>query len=813
MQDPSHLLSRAADLHHNGNLSAAEGLYLQVLKAESGHFDALQMLGMLRYQQGRLTEALSLIGAALATKPHFPPVLLNYAVVLDALQRREEALAIYDRVLALKPDYAEAWFNRAIALRHLKRAADAVASFDSMLAIVPDDADALSERGMALRDLKRPQEALASFDRALAASPGNPEILNNRGNALRDLERVEEALATYDRALAIRPSHVEALKNRGSALRSLNRPAEALASFDRALAIRPNDPGALNNRGNALQDLHRHEEALASFDKALAIRRDDAYALNNRGNALKSLKMYTEALASFDAALKLNPNDAEALNGRAVPLRELQRSAEALASYEKALKADPCHPYAFSGLADTALAVCDWARTEALRPELRNRIADGRSIIAPFTALAYGVDLSVQLQCAQNYIAHRLPASTTPLWSGETWPDDKLRIAYLSPDFRRHAVAFLMAELIERHDHSRFEIVGISFGHDDRSEIRARLIRAFDRFHDVRSQGSRDVATLVKDSRIHVAVDLNGHAGGIGLGILAHRPAPIQASYLGYASTTGAPFIDYVIADRTALPSEQQPFYTERIVHLPDCFLPTDTRKPTSPRPPTRAELGLPDNGFVFCTFNNSYKITPLMFEVWMRLLRSVHDSVLWLSVDDNEAVTNLKREATARGVDPARLIFAPKLARVEDHLARYRVADLFLDTLPYNAHATASDALWEGLPVLTCRGASFAGRVAASMLGAAGLGELATADLGEYETLALRLATDASLLHTFRERLELGRPACRLFDMARLCRHIESAYATMWDIHQRGETPRGFSVEPLNEQVTTANNGAGMTS
>jgi predicted O-linked N-acetylglucosamine transferase (SPINDLY family) len=795
MQDPSHLLSRAVDLHHKGNLSAAEGLYLQVLEAESGHFDALQMLGMLRYQQGRMTEALSLIGAALAVRPDFPPVLLNYAVVLDGLQRREEALVIYDRVLALKPDYAEAWFNRGIALRQLKRGVDAVASFDKMLAIVPGDADALGERGIALRDLKRPQEALTSFDRALVANPGNAEIFNNRGNALRDLDRMEEALASYDQALAIRPSHVEALKNRGSVLRSLNRPADALASFDRALAIRPNDPGALNNRGNALQDLHRHEEALASFEKALALKPDDGYALNNRGNALTSLKRYTQSLASFDAALKLKPNDAEALNGRAIPLRELQRSAEALASYEKALQVDPDHPYAFSGLADTALAVCDWARTEALAPELRNHIAHGRSIIAPFTALAYGVDPAAQLQCAENYIAHRLPASTRPLWSGEVWRQDKLRIAYLSPDFRRHAVAFLMAELLERHDHDRFEIVGISFGPDDRSEIRTRLVRAFDQFRDVRSQGSHDVAKVMNDLHVHIAVDLNGHAGGIGLGILAHRPAPIQASYLGYASTTGAGFIDYVIADRIALPFDQQPFYKEKIVHLPDCFLPTDTKKPASPSPPARRELGLPDGAFVFCAFNNSYKITPVVFDVWMRLLKGVRGSVLWLSVDENEAVANLRREATARGVDPARLIFAPKIASVEDHLARYRAADLFLDTLPYNAHATASDALWEGLPVLTCKGASFAGRVAASLLSAAGLPELATADLGEYEALALRLATDASLLGTFRRRLERGRPECRLFDMARLCRHLESAYATMWESHQLGEAPRSFSV------------------
>jgi protein O-GlcNAc transferase len=934
MHDLSQLFDQAADLHRKGDLAAAESLYLQLLEARPDHFDALQMLGFLRYGQGRFLDALSLIGAALKTNPNFPPALLNYAVVLDTLRRREEALAYYDRALALKPDYAEALFNRGIVLQDLKRPAAALASFDEVLKLKPDDAEAHNNRGNALRNLKRPAEAVASYDRALAINPGDADVLNNRGNALRDLNVIAAALASYDRALAIKPDHVEALNNQGSALRSLKRSAEALASYDKALAINPKDAGALYNRGNALQDLkrpaealasydqaltikpdyvqalnnrglallglHRPAEALASFERALVVRPDDARTLNNRGNTLQELKRPAEALASYeralairpdyaeafynrgvvlrslqrpaealasfdqalsiqpdhvdalnnrgvvlrdlnrlldalasyDRALSINPRYVEALNNRAsalrdlkrpaealaiidqalaiqpdhadtlcnrgIALRDLKRPAEALASFEAALAMQPGHRYAFAGMAYAALDTCDWARTAIIAGELETRVAQRSSIIPPFTLLGYGSDPSVQLECAKWSIESEMPAVAQPLRKGATRRDDKLRIAYLSTDFRRHPVASLIAELIELHDRARFEVVGISYGPDDQSALRERLVRAFDQLHDVRSRNDRDVAELLNHMQVDIAIDLSGRTQDSRLGILAHRPAPVQATYLGYAGTTGAGFIDYVIADKTVLPFEQQPFYTERIVHLPECYQANDSTREIAAATPTRSEAELPDEGFVFCCFNNNFKITQPVFDVWMRLLRVVEGSVLWLSQDNVEAKENLRKAAAGRGVDPARLIFARRVEGDAEHLARHRLADLFVDTLPYNAHATASDALWAGLPLLTCRGASFAGRVATSLLYAAGLPELATNDLGEYEALALRLATDASLLGGFRHRLAQNRATCPLFDTDRFRRHIENAYTTMWELQRRGENPRSFSVEPV---------------
>jgi predicted O-linked N-acetylglucosamine transferase (SPINDLY family) len=832
MQDLSQVLDQAADLHRRGELAAAEGLYLQVLKARPDHFDALQMLGILRYQQRRCQEALSLFGSALQARPDFPPTLLNYGLALAALERRNEALASYDKALAIQPDYVEALYKRGLLLRSLKRPADALASFDKALAvrpdypethyhrgqvlrdlqrsaqalaaidralsIKPDYVEALNFRGIVLQDLQRPAEALASFDKALAVRPDYATALNNRGNILQELKRPAEALASYDMALAIQPAHAPALYNRGIVLRQLQLPAEALISFDRALAITPDHVDALNNRGVVLRDLRRPAEALASYDTALSIKPNYVEALNNRGSALRDLRRLSEALASHDQALAINPRHADTLCNRGVVLRDMKRFGEALASFEQALTIDPGHRYAFAGTAYAALAVCDWARTATIAGELERHIAQRSSIIPPFTLLSYGGDPALQLECAKWSVESERPAALPPPGKGAARHDGKLRIAYLSADFRRHPVASLIAELIELHDRARFEIVGISFGPDDQSDMRARLVRAFDGFHDVRSKGDLDVAKLVNDLQVDIAIDLSGHTENARLGILAHRPAPVQVSYLGYASTTGASFIDYVIADEIVLPFDQQPFYTEKIVHLPDCFLVNDATKPISSSIPTRRDAGLPDDGFVFCSFNNTFKITPSIFDVWMRLLKSVKGSVLWLSDANDDATGHLRGEAAAQGVDPARLIFAPKLERLEDHLARHRLAGLFLDTLPYNAHTTASEALWAGLPLLTCLGTSFAGRVAASLLHAAGLPELVTNDFGEYEELALRLATDASLLLRLRNRLERNRATCPLFDTDRFRRHIERAYGTMWEIQRRGDDPRSFSVDPL---------------
>jgi len=691
-------------------------------------------------------------------------------------------------------------------LSDLGRHEDALASYERALALRPGNVQALGNRGAALADLGRYEEALASYEQALALAPDHPALLDQQGSALAKLSRYEEALASYLKALLARPDYAVAHYHRGNVLAKLKRYGQALASYDKAIALQPDYSDAHDNRGNALAVLKRHEEALASYDRALALAPGSAATLTNRGNALKALKRYEEALKDYDAALALAPGAAETLYNRANLLKETKHYGEALACYDKARALDPGHADAL-GFIDAALHTCDWGRTEGVLATVAAEIAHGRSPVTPFTLLGFSDDPALHLQCARNYIAAGLAPAPEPLWKGEARRHDKLRIAYLSADFQAHATAFLIAQLIELHDRSRFEVHAISFGRDDGSAMRERLVKAFDRFHDVAQMSDEAAAGLIHDLKIDIAVDLKGYTQDARPEILRYRPAPVQVSYLGFPGTMGGDFIDYVIADPVVLPFAQQAHYCERIVHLPDCYQPNDAMRviaaPSLPSPASgggkgggRAEAGLPEEGFVFCSFNNNYKIRGPIFDIWMRLLARVPGSVLWLLRDNPWAEANLRREAQARGVAPERLVFAERMP-LDRHLARHALANLFLDTLPYGAHTTASDALWAGLPVLTCQGASFAGRVAASLLRNVHLEELVCHSLEEYESTALRLASDGVSLDIARAKLAQRRHDAPLFDSNLHRRHIEAAYRRMWEIAQSGP-PQSFAVERL---------------
>jgi protein O-GlcNAc transferase len=629
----------------------------------------------------------------------------------------------------------------------------------------------------------------------LAVHPGQFAALHIRASAQSRRGDFAAALAACDEALAIRPDHADTLHLRGAVLQELNRFDEALASYDRALAMRPDYAETRYNRAVTLYELRRYDEALSGYDRTLVLRPGHASALNNRGNTLHALGRFDEALASYDQVLAIEPDRAGTFHNRGCVLQELNRVGEALASFETALALDPAHPHALGGLADCALKLCDWSRRDELASALRRDATEGTSIVYPFVLLGYFDDAPLHLTAAKKFISNRIAVAPPPLWRGEVWRNDKIKLAYVSADFRLHPLPYLIAEIFELHDRSRFEVIGISLRPDDGSDMRARLVKAFDRFHDVRTTPDRDIASMLNGWRTDILVDLCGYTMGCRPEILASRPAPLAVNYLGYPGTMGADFVDYIIADSAVLPFDRQPYYAEKIVHLPGCYLPHDRKRAVAADTPVRQACGLPVRGVVFCCFNNAWKITPPVFGVWMRLLKAVDGSVLWLLDDLLESKENLRREAAARGVDPMRLVFAARMAP-DDHLARHRCADLFLDTWPYNAHTTASDALWSGLPLVTCRGQGFPARVAASLLDAVGLGELVTSSLDEYEALALRLAKDEPLLADFRRRLARNRLEYPLFDSIRFCRHIETAYATMWERWQRGERPASFAVD-----------------
>ena len=607
--------------------------------------------------------------------------------------------------------------------------------------------------------------------------------------------QLAEAARRYGAIPANSPRRFEALYFLGFIYFQNGQFAEAERLMGEALKLNPRSPDAEYNRGCALQQLQRHAEAVAAFDRALAVKPDYADALGNRGSSLMALSRAPEALAAFDSALALNPGDKESLANRGTVLFELKRYGEASANYERLLALDPDFAWERGSLALSRAYCCDWSNHAQDDARLHAYIRAGKPVLAPHAATLISADPEDQLRSAESWVARRCPASAAPLWHGERYRHERIRVAYLSADFHAHATAYLAAGLFESHDRARFETFELSFGPDDGSEMRKRLTRACDRFIDIGARSDTDAAHLLRSMEIDIAVDLKGFTQNARPGIFMQRAAPVQVNYLGHPGTMGAPYMDYIVADEIVIPEEHRRFYSEKVVLVPGSYQCNDNKRRIAERTPSRAECGLPERGFVFCSFNNSYKIAPEIFDIWMRLLRAVEGSVLWLLDDTAEAGANLRREAEARGVAASRLVFAPRMP-LEEHIARQRLADLFLDTLPCNAHTTASDALWAGLPVLTCLGATFAGRVAASVVHAAGLPDLVTASIAEYEALALKLAREPGALAAVKAKLAANRDTCALFNTQRSTRVLEAAYTQMWERVQRGLAPAAFAVE-----------------
>lgn len=759
--------------HQAGQLAEAEKLYQRILNADPRNFVTSHMFGLLRAQQGRNEDAVKLIGAALKVNPNAAEVWYNYGNVLAALARLDQALAAFDRALAIGPRIAEVLANRGNVLWRLNRPADALASYDAALALKPRLPPALLNRADVLRHLKRHDMALEACVRLLTLAPNAAEAWNLRGLILSEMVRFPEALDCYDKALALAPGFASAFGRRGATWLALKRPQEALADFEQALRLEPDNAETLSNLGIALSHLKRFDAAMESYDKALA--RDPALvpALCNRGHTLRETGRLDEALASYDAALARDPAYAGAVHSRGLVLADLGRMEDALACFERALSLDmPAD--ALGDAINAALSLCDWTKAASFA----GRAGAPGKPVSPLLMLWLDGDPARQQACARGWMKLRLPVAPKPLPHGLKWAREKIRIAYMSSDFRQHPVAAAIAGLLERHDRNRFEVMALSLSPDDGSALGNRIRQAVDGFADLSVQDDRAAADFIHGQDIDILIDLNGHTEGGRPEILAYRPAAVQVNYLGYPCTMGAHFIDYVIADAVVLPPEQQAFYDEKIVALPGGFWPAEPPCAVVP-PPSRREAGLPDDVFVFCCFNNARKIAAPMFDVWMRLLAAVPGSVLWLKHPGEGAAANLRREAGVRGVDPRLLVFAPDVA-FDAHLARHACADLFLDTLPYNAHASAVDALGAGLPVLTAMGASFAGRVGASLLHGAGLPELATPDLAAYETLALDLARDPARLAALRERLVQRRETAPLFDADRFRTEMEAAYVRM---------------------------------
>ena len=592
------------------------------------------------------------------------------------------------------------------------------------------------------------------------------------GFALQQSGALDQAAAVYHKVLERDPRQFGALHLLGVIAAQRGAFAEAVTFMTRAIAVDPNHAGAHYNLGYALEDLRRFPEAIAAYDRAIALQPNHPVAYNNRGVALMALRDHAGARASFERALALAPDYAEAHHNRAMAQSDLGDFEGAIASFERALALKPDYDFLRGTLLYTRMRICDWSDLPRERAELCAKIAAGEKVSPPWPVLSLIDSPALQRRCAEIWARDKHPAAAPapPLRA----PADKIRIGYFSMDFRIHPVAVLAAGIFEHHDRAQFEITAFSFGVDTGDAMRLRLQSAFDRFIDVQDKTDAEIAALARGLGTDIAIDLGGYTTDSRAGIFAHRPAPVQIGALGFPATIGSPHLDYLLADAVVVPPEQRVHFCEKLIYLPH-FQPNDRARPNAGKCPGRAELGLPETGFVYCCYNNSYKITPECFASWTRILAKVPGSVLWLPGGNAVAMRNLRAAAMSHGVDAARLIFAPHVSEA-DHFARQAAADLFLDTLPYNAHTTASDALWAGLPVLTCAGESYAARVAASVLNAAGLPELITASREAYEALAVKLAHDPARLADMRRQLTAARSG-PLFEIASYTRGLEDAY------------------------------------
>jgi protein O-GlcNAc transferase len=710
------------------------------------------------HRLGRLAEAESLYLKALSADRNFYPALHLTGLLLIQAGRAAEALTFIERALTLQPGRPESLANYGVALEGVGRCEEALKVLQEVVHLLPEDARGWSNQGALLAKLHRNGEALADFDRAVALDPVNEGAWINRGLILMVLGRPEEALQSFDTALERRPDQVEVRNNRGLALKAMGRTSAALAEFNRVLQEKPDHPGALVNRASVLRTTGEVDQALQSYHRALAIQPN-----------------MPEALASRASCLWAHKSDL----------------AGAIIDLERLMAVKPDYPYAQGDLLHMQMHAGDWRGLAHKRIALDEGVRAGKRVVEPYVYQGLSSSPADLLESAKIYTRDKYPP--VPFTQRYQGAEGKIRLGYLCGEFRAQATMYLAAGLFEHHDRTRFEVTGFDNSRDDGSAMRKRVIVAFDRFVPIQTLSDREAANLIAGEGIDILVNLNGYFGALRMGVFARRPAPLQVNYLGFPGSLGADYIDYILADAEVIPRGEEQFYSEQVVRLAGSYQINDGAR-LVPAPAERAAHGLKETDFVFCHFNYSYKITPEIFALWLRLLKNAPLSVLWLLESNALFAGTLRREIARAHIDPARLVLAPPMEHAA-HISRLALGDLFLDSLPCNAHTTASDALWVGLPVITCRGASFAGRVAASLLSAVGLPELITNGLDEYESLALELTKDRTRLQCYRDRLDHRANPLPLFDTVRTTRQIESAYTQMQARRTEGLMPTSFDV------------------
>ncbi|MGH8641638.1 MAG: tetratricopeptide repeat protein [Burkholderiales bacterium] len=767
------------------DFAGAERLCVEILRDTPRYPDAMHLLGVVRLATGNAGEAASLISGALEGKPRDPVVLEHLGLARVAQGDYAAAETAFREAIALGGQHGVLHMRLGMALAAQAKFAEALGPLREAAARAPDIPDVHLNLGNLLAAQGRTAEALACYDRVLAAQPDHTAVLFNLGNLYASMDRLDDAAAAFQRVLAIAPNDADARNNLGIVYQRQGKLDDAAASYRRALESNSRHAQAWHNLGTLHGAAGRVKDAVASYRKSLESDPGKAPVHNDLGTALRDSGDFEGAIAAYHRAISLDPQSVSALYNLAETLKVSGRFDEAIAAYERALAIKPDYFRALNGLTYLRQHVCDWDGIDALWERLR-RDAFGKpgSGASPFSVLYMPTSAEEQLACSREWARETLSgwiAARPGLEIGipPRAPRERLRIGYLSWDFHEHATSYLIAELFELHDRGRFEVYAYSYGPDDGSAIRVRIKSACDHFVDIAGDSHFEAARRIRGDGIDVLVDLKGYTLGSRPPIVALRPAPVQVNWLGFPGSMGTDCVDYIIADPFIVPAGTERHYTERVVRLPDCYQVNDRKRQISDRLSTRGENGLPAAGVVLCCLNQAAKILPDVFACWMRIMRAVPGSVLWLLESNRWAAGNLRRAAVAHGIAGDRLLFAPRRPLAE-HLARYRAADLAIDTFPYTSHTTASDALWAGCPLVTRVGDTFVSRVAGSILRNAGMQELVTDNAADYERKVVELATAPGKLQDLRRRLRETRDQCPLFDTPRFVRNLESAYEDM---------------------------------
>lgn len=746
-------------------------------------------------QAGFVTRAESLIKTVLNMEPKNQAALEIMGIIKGLQNKPLEAANFFKKSLKLDPNNQRLQYNLAKSYLDGKNYQDALIQHLKLVKNLPNNHDAWLNLGMTYLYLDQNKEAISTFEECLKFNQFNKQALLNTGAAYKNLREFEKAVLYAEKALSIDPSYAEAWSNKGIALKELKKNHEALQCYLNALQIDSKYLDAIINKSVLLIELRQYEEAISTLKTAISFYPESPEAWSNIGVAFKGAKNNNEALNSYEKTILLKPNFIDAHINKGLILTELKRYEEALGAYQQALQLEPEKDYLYGLIVYLKTLICDWSHYDQQLANIRGKLTQNQKVAVPFSLLALFDDEAAHLKAAQIFVADKFPQNTLLGPITKRAKDQKIRLGYFSADFRGHPVASLIAELIELHDRNQFEIIGFSMGSDDADEMRLRLKESFDQFIDVNELSDQEVAQLARDLKIDIAIDLGGYTQDCRTSIFSYRAAPIQVNYLGYPGTMGAPYMDYIIADPILIPPECQNHYSEKIIYLPHSYQANDRKRKISTAPLKRADFDLPENGFIFCCFNNSFKLTPHTLDGWCRILKAVEHSVLWLYEGHEKTRSNLIKEFIKRGVAAERLIFAKRVPP-DEHLARYRLADLFLDSLPYNAHTTTSDALWAGIPVLTLIGNSFAGRVAASLLSAIGMPELITKSTTEYEAKAIELGCNPEKLKEIKQQLQLNRNTRPLFNTPLFTRNIESAYITIYQRYQDDVAPEHLRVD-----------------